>query len=97
MTADLSTGTRVQAIYRLSPDATIFAIDPFKGRLAIYDPGLSILLTQPLPRFGLPVHAKAIIDARNIFDSQTSLATGEGRLLLDGQGRLIRGGIMVRF
>ncbi|MBS1768440.1 MAG: carboxypeptidase regulatory-like domain-containing protein [Acidobacteria bacterium] len=97
LTADLSTGTRVQAIYRLSPDATIFAIDPFKGRLAIYDPGLSILLTQPLPRFGLPVHAKAIIDARNIFDSQTSLATGEGRLLLDGQGRLIRGGIMVRF
>jgi len=50
-----------------------------------------------LPRFGLPLHAKAIIDARNLFDVQTSLATGEGRLMLDGQGRLIRGGIMVRF
>ncbi len=97
LTADLNSGTRVQAIYRLSPDATIFAIDPFKGRLAIYDPGLSVLVTQALPRFGLPLHAKAIIDARNLFDAQTSLATGEGRLMLDGQGRLIRGGIMVRF
>jgi len=97
ITADLNSGTRVQAIYRLSPDATIFAIDPFKGRLAIYDPGLSVLVTQTLPRFGLPLHAKAIIDARNLFDVQTSLAAGEGRLMLDGQGRLIRGGIMVRF
>ena len=97
LTADLNSGTRVQAIYRLSPDATIFAIDPFKGRLAIYDPGLSVLVTQALPRFGLPLHAKAIIDARNLFDVQTSLAAGEGRLVLDGQGRLIRGGIMVRF
>lgn len=97
LTADLNSGTRIQAIYRLSPDATIFAIDPFKGRLAIYDPGLSVLVTQPLPRFGLPLRAKAIIDARNLFDAQTSLATGEGRLVLDGHGRLIRGGIMVRF
>jgi len=97
LTADLNSGTRVQAIYRLSPEATIFAIDPFKGRLAIYDPGLSVLVTQALPRFGLPLHAKAVIDARNLFDVQTSLAAGEGRLMLDGQGRLIRGGIMVRF
>lgn len=70
VTADLNGGTQVRAIYRLSPDATIFAIDPFKGRLAIYDPGLSVLVTQALPRFGLPLHAKAIIDARNLFDAQ---------------------------
>lgn len=32
MAADLKTGTSVRTIYRLSPQATVFAIDPFKGR-----------------------------------------------------------------
>ncbi|MGE3467148.1 MAG: carboxypeptidase regulatory-like domain-containing protein, partial [Pyrinomonadaceae bacterium] len=40
ISTDLSTGTSVRTIYRLSPQATVFAIDPFKGRLAIYDPGM---------------------------------------------------------
>jgi hypothetical protein len=42
--ADLKTGTNIKTIFRLSPQATVFAIDPFQGRLAIYDPGLSVLV-----------------------------------------------------
>lgn len=95
--ADLSTGTSVRTIYRLSPAATVFAIDPFKGRLAIYDPGLSVMITQDLPRLGLPFRAEAIIDARNVFDFQSGVATEEGALKLSGQRRILRGGIQVRF
>src|SRR5690606_32783009 len=47
--ADFKTGTNVKAVFRLSPEATIFAIDPFQGRLAIYDPSLSVMVTQNLP------------------------------------------------
>jgi hypothetical protein len=95
--ADLSTGTSVKTIFRLSPQATVFAIDPFKGRLAIYDPGLSILVTQNLPTLGLPVKAEAVIDARNILDLQTGVLGDEGSLKLNTQGMSVRGGIQVRF
>lgn len=91
--ADLKTGTRIKTIFRLSPQATVFAIDPFQGRLAIYDPGLSILVTQPLPTLGLPIHAEAIFDARNVFD----LRNEQGNVQLESQRRMLRGGIMVRF
>ncbi|MBV9215288.1 MAG: TonB-dependent receptor, partial [Acidobacteria bacterium] len=97
LAADLKTGTHVQTVFRLSPEATIFAIDPFKGRLAIYDPGLSVYVTQALPRFGLPIHAQAIVDARNLFNFQSGLTTDEGTLRLNGVGRMLRGGIQVRF
>jgi len=95
--ADLSTGTSVRTIYRLSPEATVFAIDPFKGRLAIYDPGLSVMVTQTLPNLGLPFRAQAILDARNIFDFQPGVTGEEGSIRLSGQRRLLRGGIQVRF
>jgi hypothetical protein len=95
--ADLGTGTRVQTIFRLSPQATVFAIDPFQGRLAIYDPGLSILVTHPLPNLGLPFRATAIIDARNLLDFQTGVSGEEGSLRLNSQQRILRGGISVRF
>ena len=95
--AELKTGTSVQTILRLSPQATVFAIDPFKGRLAIYDPGLSILVTQSLPSLGLPIRAEAIIDARNIFDFQPGVAGEEGSISLNAQRRMLRGGIQVRF
>jgi len=95
--ADFSTGTSVKTVFRLSPEATVFAIDPFKGRLAIYDPGLSILITQSLPTLGLPLRAEAIIDARNIFDFQTGVTGDDGSLRLNNQGRMLRGGIQVRF
>ncbi len=95
--ADLGSGTSVQTILRLSPQATVFAIDPFKGRLAIYDPGLSILVTQNLPTLGLPIHAQAIIDARNVFDLQPGVRGDEGSISLSSQRRMLRGGIQVRF
>lgn len=95
--ADLKTGTNVKTIFRLSPQATVFAIDPFQGRLAIYDPSLSIMVTQNLPTLGLPFHAEAIVDARNLFGFQTGVTGEEGSLLLNSQRRMLRGGILVRF
>lgn len=95
--ADLKTGTQIKTVFRLSPQATIFAIDPFQGRLAIYDPGLSVKMTQTLPNMGLPIHAEAILDGRNLFDFQPGLEGDEGSLKLNLQRRNLRGGILVRF
>lgn len=95
--ADFDTGTQVKTIFRLSPQATVFAIDPFQGRLAIYDPGLSIKVSQSLPTLGLPIHAEAIVDGRNLFDLQTGVGNEEGNLRLNLQRRILRGGILVRF
>ncbi len=97
LAADLKTGTSVKTVFRLSPQATIFAIDPFKGRLAIYDPGLSVLVTQSLPTLGLPIRAEAVIDARNVFDFQAGVFGEEGGLKLNAHRRMLRGGIQVRF
>ena len=96
-TTDLKTGTQVKTIFRLSPQATVFAIDPFAGRLAIYDPSLSVIVTQSLPNWGLPLRAEAIVDARNLFDFQTNVSSEEGSLQLNSQRRTLRGGILVRF
>ena len=95
--ADLPTGTRVRTVFRFSPGATVFAIDPFAGRLAVFDPSLSILVTQDLPTFGLPVRAEAVIDARNLLDTQASTDDGEILMLINGARRSVRGGISVRF
>jgi len=95
--ADLKTGTQVKTIFRLSPQATVFAIDPFAGRMAIYDPSLSVMVTQSLPNLGLPIRAQAMIDARNLFDYQTGVNGEEGSLRLNSQRRILRGGILVRF
>lgn len=95
--ADFKTGTQVKTIFRLSPQATVFAIDPFQGRMAIYDPSLSVMVTQSLPNLGLPFRAEAILDARNLFDYQTGVSSEEGSLRLNLQGRTLRGGILVRF
>jgi len=94
---DWSTGTHVQTVFRFSPQATVFAIDPFAGRLAVYDPSLSIQVTQDLPTFGLPVRAQAVIDARNLLDLQTRTSNGETVLEVCPTGRSVRGGISVRF
>lgn len=95
--ADFRTGTEVKTIFRLSPQATVFAIDPFQGRMAIYDPSLSVIVTQALPNLGLPFRAKAIIDARNLFDYQAGINGEEGSLTLNSQRRALRGSILVRF
>lgn len=92
-----STGTHVQTVFRFSPQATVFAIDPFAGRLAVYDPSLSVEVTQDLPTFGLPVRAQAVIDARNLFDFQTRTTNGETLLETGTYARSVRGGILVRF
>lgn len=97
MSANLDTGTRVHTVFRFSPRATVFAIDPFAGRLAVYDPSLSILITQELPTFGLPVRAQAVIDARNLLDKQTCADDGETLMSVDAARRSLRGGISVRF
>ncbi|MBK9214905.1 MAG: carboxypeptidase regulatory-like domain-containing protein [Chloracidobacterium sp.] len=97
ITADLGSGTNVRTVYRLSPQATVFAIDPFKGRLAVFDPGLSVYVTQTLPTFGLPFRAEAMVDARNLFDIQSGVTGEENSLRLNGQRRMVRGGIQVRF
>ena len=97
VTADLKTGTSVRTIFRLSPQATIFAIDPFKGRIAIYDPGLSVYVTQKLPNWGLPFQAQAVVDARNILDFQTGITGEEGSLRFNAHQRMVRGAIQVRF
>ena len=94
---DWSTGTHVQTVFRFSPQATVFAIDPFAGRLAVYDPSLSIQVTQDLPTFGLPVRAQAVIDARNLLDFQSRTSNGETVLEVCPIGRSVRGGISVRF
>ncbi|HEX8846074.1 MAG TPA: carboxypeptidase-like regulatory domain-containing protein [Pyrinomonadaceae bacterium] len=97
MSANLDTGTRVRTVFRFSPSATVFAIDPFAGRLAVYDPSLSIQVTQELPTFGLPVRAQAVIDARNLLDTQVTTDDGETLWSIDTARRSLRGGISVRF
>ncbi len=95
--AGFNTGTQVRTVLRFSPNATVFAIDPFAGRLGVYDPSLSIQVTQELPTFGLPVRAEAIVDARNLLDVQTSSENAEVITFVGNNRRSVRGGISLRF
>lgn len=97
LAAGFRSGTQVRTVFRFSPEATVFAIDPFAGRLGVYDPSLSIQVTQDLPSFGLPVQAEAILDARNLLDAQTSTDNGEFITFVGNGRRSVRGGISVRF
>lgn len=95
--AGFDTGTNVRTVLRFSPNATVFAIDPFAGRLGVYDPSLSIQVTQELPSFGLPIRAEAVLDARNLLDAQTTTDNGEVLTQLSTNRRSVRGGISLRF
>jgi hypothetical protein len=95
--ADVGSGTNIRTVLRFSPNATVFAIDPFAGRLAVYDPSLSIQVTQELPSFGLPVRAEAVLDARNLLDVQPGTDNGEILTQLSTGRRSVRGGISLRF
>ncbi|HEX3280213.1 MAG TPA: carboxypeptidase regulatory-like domain-containing protein [Pyrinomonadaceae bacterium] len=95
--AGFNTGTNVRTVLRFSPNATVFAIDPFAGRLGVYDPSLSIQVTQELPSFGLPIRAEAVLDARNLLDTQTTSENGEVLTQLSTGRRSVRGGISLRF
>jgi hypothetical protein len=95
--AGFNTGTHVRTVLRFSPNATVFAIDPFAGQIGVYDPSLSIQVTQELPSFGLPVRAEAVLDARNLLDVQASIENGEILTQLSSGRRSVRGGISLRF
>ena len=95
--AGFDSGTEVRTVLRFSPEATVFAIDPFAGRLGVYDPSLSIQVTQELPSFGLPVRAEAILDARNLLDAQANSENGDVLTFVGTNRRSVRGGISVRF
>ncbi|MEP6741166.1 MAG: carboxypeptidase regulatory-like domain-containing protein [bacterium] len=95
--AGFDSGTNVRTVLRFSPNATVFAIDPFAGRLGVYDPSLSIQVTQELPSFGLPIRAEAVLDARNLLDAQTATDNGEVLTQLSTGRRSVRGGISLRF
>ena len=95
--AGFDTGTNIRTVLRFSPNATVFAIDPFAGRLAVYDPSLSVQVTQELPSFGLPIRAEAVLDARNLLDVQSSTDNGEILTQLSTGRRSVRGGISLRF
>jgi Carboxypeptidase regulatory-like domain len=96
--ASVFDGTRVRTVLRFSPRASVFAIDPLAGQLAVYDPSLSILVTQELPSFGLPLRAQATIDARNLLDYASRVEDSDGGTLsLGALRRSLRGGISVRF
>jgi len=95
--SDIPTGTRVRTVLRFSPRAAVFAIDPFAGQLAVFDPSLSILVTQDLPTFGLPLRAEAVLDARNLLDAQCGVEDGDTLVLVGNTRRSVRGGISVRF
>ena len=95
--AGFNTGTNIRTVLRFSPNATVFAIDPFAGRLAVYDPSLSVQVTQELPSFGLPIRAEAVLDARNLLDMQSSTENGEILTQLSTGRRSVRGGISLRF
>jgi hypothetical protein len=94
----VSTGTKVSTVLRLAPERAIFAIDPFQGQIAAYDPNLNISLTQDLPVSGfLPGQWQAVIDLRNLLDQQPAISDERQEILASRFHRLIRIGISLRF
>lgn len=94
----IGTGTRVSTVLRLAPGQALFAIDPFQGQIATYDPNLSVSLTQELPALGfIPGQWAAVIDLRNLLDQQASVADDRQELVASRFHRLIRVGLSLRF
>lgn len=87
------TGTRVSTVVRFSPSAVVFAIDPFAGRMSVYDPNISIYVTQELPNFGLPVRWQAIVDMRNLLNQSSGVEDQRAQLVAAHTQRTVRGGI----
>lgn len=94
----ISTGTKVSTVLRLAPERALFAIDPFQGQIATYDPNLNISLTQDLPTSGfLPGQWQAVVDLRNLLDQQLSISDERQEVVASRFHRLIRIGISLRF
>jgi hypothetical protein len=94
----ISTGTRVSTVLRFAPARAVFAIDPFEGQIATFDPNISISLNQALPSFGfLPGQLEALVDVRNLLDQQVSVADDRQQLVSSRFNRLVRVGVSMRF
>ena len=91
------TGTRVSTVIRLSPSAVVFAIDPFAGRMSVYDPNINVYVTQELPSFGLPVRWEALVDVRNLLNQVLGAEDGGVQLASARARRMLRGGLAFRW
>jgi hypothetical protein len=96
--AFVRTGTRFSTVMRVAPEEAVFAIDPFLGQSTIYDPNLSLSLIQELPNVSfMPGQWAAVVDLRNLFDQQGSVADERQELIASRYHRLIRVGLSLRF
>ncbi len=94
----VKTGTKVSTVLRIAPSQAVFAIDPFQGQLATYDPNVSFTLTQTIPNLGvIPGQLQAVIDVRNLFDQQLSIADERQQLIASRFNRFVRVGVSMRF
>jgi hypothetical protein len=94
----ISTGTQISTVLRIAPARAVFAIDPFEGQIATFDPNISISLSQALPNFSfLPGQLEALIDVRNLLDQQSSVADDRQQLVSSRFNRLVRVGVSMRF
>jgi hypothetical protein len=91
------TGTRVSTVIRLSPSAFVFAIDPFAGRMSVYDPNINVYVTQELPSFGLPGRWEALVDVRNLLNQGSGVEDGGLQLARAFARRTVRGGVAFRW
>jgi hypothetical protein len=91
------TGTRVSTVIRLSPSAVVFAIDPFAGRMSVYDPNINVYVTQELPSFGLPMRWEALVDVRNLLNQGLGAEEGGLQLASVRARRTMRGGLAFRW
>jgi hypothetical protein len=91
------TGTRVSTVIRLSPSAVVFAIDPFAGRMSVYDPNINVYVTQELPSFGLPMRWEALVDVRNLLNQVLGAEDGGVQLASARARRTLRGGLAFRW
>ncbi|HEY6401346.1 MAG TPA: TonB-dependent receptor, partial [Blastocatellia bacterium] len=91
------TGTRISTVIRLSPSAVVFAIDPFAGRMGVYDPNINVYVTQDLPNFGLPGRWEALVDVRNLLNQALGVDEGGLQLARTGARRTLRGGLAFRW
>ncbi len=91
------TGTRISTVFRLSPQAVVFAIDPFAGRLSVYDPNINIYVTQELPNLGLPFRWQALVDIRNLLNQLNGVDDGTVQLVSARSYRTVRGGVSFRW
>jgi len=91
------TGTRLSTVIRLSPSAVVFAIDPFAGRMSVYDPNINVYVTQELPSLGLPMRWEALVDVRNLLNQVLGAEDGVSQLASARARRTLRGGLAFRW